>query len=163
MYLGDLAPRREVRELSSVLERLAKTSDLSDPTFAYAYVVDAAKAVIAVYEVHDFDGDGYRSTDRLQDLIRDVLPTSPDRQTSTHVQLPAGPAVRVQEIQSVDAGGFFRKKTVMETVTFAVLPPQVENILVFRMSWTNLVFSEALLELSQTLAESLELSQVKES
>ncbi|MFF1676058.1 hypothetical protein ACFVYG_08500 [Streptomyces sp. NPDC058256] len=161
-YLGASAPRSEVRELSSVLARLAASSELSAPTFAYAYVVDPAKAVTAVYEVHDYDGEGYRSADRLPDLIRDVLPTSPDRRDVVQVDLPAGSGVRVQEIQSVVTGALFKKKTVMETVTYAVLPEQVENILVLRMSWTNLVFSEALLELSQVLAESLELAEVKE-
>ena len=161
-YLGTSAPRGEVRQLSSVLARLAASSVLSDPTFAYAYVVDAAKAVTAVYEVHGYDSEGYGSAERLPDLIRDVLPTSPDRNEVTQIGLPAGPGVRVQEIQSVVTGSIFKKKTMMETVTYAVLPAQAENVLVFRMSWTNLVFSETLLELAQTLAESLELAEVKE-
>ncbi|MEU9243404.1 hypothetical protein [Streptomyces sp. NPDC048385] len=161
-YLGTDAPRSEIRELTSALARVAATADLDDPTFAYAYVIDAAKAVTAVYEVHDYDGDGYRSTDRLPDLLEAVLPTSPERRSVTEVNLPAGPGVRVQELLSVETGSLFKKKTMMETVTYAVLPPQVDNILVLRMSWTNLVFSEALLELAQTLAESLELTEIKE-
>ncbi|WP_128375978.1 hypothetical protein [Streptomyces cavernae] len=162
-YLGSDAPRSETRELSLVLARLAATSELSDPTFAYAYVVDAAKAVTAVYEVHDYAGDGYRAVDRLPDLIRDVLPSTPESQEVTKVTLPAGPGVRIQELQALTTGTLFKKKTLMETVTYAVLPPQVENIIVFRMSWTNLVFGEALLELAQTLAESLELAQIQEA
>ncbi|WP_369246974.1 hypothetical protein [Streptomyces sp. R41] len=161
-YLDTSASRSEVRELSSVLARLAASSELSDPTFAYAYVVDAAKAVTAVYEVHDYDGEGYSSVERLPDLIRDVLPTSPDRRDVTQIDLPAGSGVRVQEIQSVVTGSLLKKKTMLETVTYAVLPTQVANVLVLRMSWTNLVFSEPLLELAQTLAESLELVEVKE-
>ncbi|MET9729155.1 hypothetical protein ABZZ79_00385 [Streptomyces sp. NPDC006458] len=160
-YLDGSTPRREVRGLASVLARVAESAEMSDPTFVYAYVVDAAKAVTAVYEVHDYDGEGYRSVDRLPELLRDVLPTSPDRQGVEQIVLPAGPGVRIQEIQSVDTGGVFRKKTVLETVTYAVVPPQVENILVLRMSWTNLIFSEALLELAETLAQSLELAEVK--
>ncbi|POX57086.1 hypothetical protein C3489_02220 [Streptomyces sp. Ru71] len=161
-YLGPSSPRGQVRELASVLTRLAESSELADPTFAYAYVVDAAKAVTAVYEVHDYDGEGYRTPQRLPDLLRDVLPTSPVRRSTEEVSLPAGPGIRVQELQAVDTGSVFKKKTMVESVTYAVLPPQVENVLVFRMSWTNLVFSEALLELAQTLAESLELAEVKE-
>ncbi|MFG3017010.1 hypothetical protein ACGFZQ_00365 [Streptomyces sp. NPDC048254] len=161
-YLATDAPRGEIRELASVLARVAATADLGDPTFAYAYVIDAAKALTAVYEVHDFDGDGYRSTDSLPDLLEAVLPTSPERRSVTEVNLSAGPGVRVQELLSVETGSLFKKKTMMETVTYALLPPQVDNILVLRMSWTNLVFSEALLELAQTLAESLELAEIKE-
>ncbi|MFD4505052.1 hypothetical protein [Streptomyces sp. NPDC058457] len=161
-YLGADAPRSEVRELASVLARVAATADLGDPTFAYAYVIDAAKALTAVYEVHDYDGDGYRSTNRLPDLLEAVLPTSPERRSVSEVNLPAGPGVRVQELLAVETGSLFKKKTMMETVTYAVIPSQVDNILVFRMSWTNLVFSEALLELAQTLAESLELAETKE-
>ncbi|MFF5143510.1 hypothetical protein ACFY6U_27880 [Streptomyces sp. NPDC013157] len=161
-YLGTDAPRSETRELASVLARVAATADLGDPTFAYAYVIDAAKALTAVYEVHDYDGDGYRSTDRLPELLEAVLPTSPERRSVTEVNLPAGPGVRVQELHSVETGSLFKKKTMMETVTYALLPPQVDNILVFRMSWTNLVFGEALLELAQMLAESLELAEIKE-
>jgi hypothetical protein len=161
-YLGADAPRSELRELSSVLARVSATADLGDPTFAYAYVIDAAKALTAVYEVHDYDGDGYRSAERLPDLLEAVLPTSPERRSVTEVNLPTGPGVRVQELLSVETGSLFRKKTMMETVTYAVLPPQVDNILVLRMSWTNLVFSEALLELARTLAESLELTEVEE-
>ncbi|MEU5598125.1 hypothetical protein [Streptomyces sp. NPDC020298] len=161
-YLGASAHRAEVRELSSALARVAATSGLGDPTFAYAYVVDAAKAVMAVYEVHDYDGEGYQSVDRLPDLLQDVLPSSPDRRSVDQTHLPVGPGVRVQELQSVETWSLFRKKTLMETVTYAVLPPQVDNVLVLRMSWTNLVFSETLLELAQTLAESLELAEVKE-
>ncbi|MFJ9560366.1 hypothetical protein ACIRQQ_10025 [Streptomyces fuscichromogenes] len=161
-YLGPDAPRSEMRELASALARVAATAGLGDPTFAYAYVIDAAKALTAVYEVHDYDGDGYRSPDRLPDLLETVLPTSPERRSVTEVHLPAGPGVRVQELLAVETGSLFKKKTMMETVTYAVVPPQVDNILAFRMSWTNLVFSEALLELAQTLAESLELAEVKE-
>ncbi|MFD8815679.1 hypothetical protein ACFV23_30380 [Streptomyces sp. NPDC059627] len=161
-YLGADAPRSEIRELAAVLARVAETADLGDPTFAYAYVIDAAKALTAVYEVHDYDGDGYRSVDRLPDLLGDVLPTSPERRSVTEVNLPAGHGVRVQELLSVVTGSLFKKKTMMETVTYAVIPPQADNIIVFRMSWTNLVFGEALLELAQTLAESLELAEVKE-
>ncbi|MFF4310578.1 hypothetical protein [Streptomyces sp. NPDC001507] len=161
-HLGAEAPRGELRELASTLARVAETADLGDPTFAYAYVIDAAKALTAVYEVHDYDGDGYRSLDRLSDLLNDVLPTSPERRSVTEVNLPAGHGVRVQELLSVETGSLFKKKTMMETVTYAVIPPQVDNVLVFRMSWTNLVFGEALLELAQTLAESLELAEVKE-
>ncbi|MEW1774809.1 hypothetical protein [Streptomyces sp. NPDC086777] len=161
-HLGADAPRSEIRDLAAVLARVAATADLGDPTFAYAYVIDAAKALTAVYEVHDYDGDGYRSTDRLPDLLQAVLPTSPERRGVTEVNLPAGPGVRVQELLSVETGSVFKKKTMMETATYAVIPPQVDNILVLRMSWTNLVFSEALLELAQTLAESLELTEIKE-
>ncbi|MGW7378641.1 hypothetical protein [Streptomyces sp. NPDC054794] len=161
-YLGVSTPKGEAGRLSSVLERLAETSELSDPTFAYAYVVDAAKAVTAVYEVHDYDADGYRSVDRLADLLRDVLPTFPDRRNVVQVNLPVGPGVRVQEISSVEKGSFLKKKVLMETVTYAALPPQADNVLVLRMSWTNLVFSEALQDLAQTLADSLELVEVKE-
>ncbi|MBO4259100.1 hypothetical protein [Streptomyces griseorubiginosus] len=161
-HLGADAPRSELRALASTLERVAATAELGDPTFAYAYVIDAAKALTAVYEVHDYDGDGYRSLDRLPDLLADVLPSSPERRSVSEVNLPAGPGVRVQELLSVETGSLFRKRTMMETVTYAVLPPQVDNILVFRMSWTNLVFGEALLELSRTLAESLELAEIKE-
>ncbi|MFK0155444.1 hypothetical protein ACIQVL_42775 [Streptomyces sp. NPDC090499] len=161
-HLGADAPRSEIRELAAVLARVAATADLGDPTFAYAYVIDAAKALTAVYEVHDYDGDGYRSTDRLPALLEAVLPTSPERRGVTEVNLPAGPGVRVQELLSVETGSLFKKKTMMETATYAVIPPQVDNILVLRMSWTNLVFSEALLELAQTLAESLELAEIKE-
>ncbi|GGN38646.1 hypothetical protein [Streptomyces fuscichromogenes] len=161
-YLGTDAPRSEMRELASALARVAATADLGAPTFAYAYVIDAAKALTAVYEVHDYDGDGYRSPDRLPGLLETVLPTSPERRSVTEVNLPAGPGVRVQELLAVETGSLFKKKTMMETVTYAVIPPQVDNILAFRMSWTNLVFSEALLELAQTLAESLELTEVKE-
>ncbi|MET9889284.1 hypothetical protein ABZZ47_03545 [Streptomyces sp. NPDC006465] len=161
-YLGATAPRGEQRGLARVLAQLAASSDAGAPTFSYAYVVDAAKAVMAVYEVHDYDSEGYESVDRLPDLIRDVLPTAPERQHVFNVDLPAGPGVRVQEIRSIETGSLFRKKTQLESVTYAVLPPQVDNVLVLRMTWTNLIFSEALLELSQTLAESLELAQVKE-
>ncbi|MEV7386559.1 MULTISPECIES: hypothetical protein [unclassified Streptomyces] len=161
-YLGGDAPRGELRELASSLARVAATAELADPTFAYAYVIDAAKALTAVYEVHDYDGDGYRSTDRLRDLLTDVLPSSPERRSVTEVNLPVGPGVRVQELLSVETGSLFRKKTMTETVTYAVIPPQVDNILVLRMTWTNLVFGEALVELAQTLAESLELAEIKE-
>ncbi|MFE1441007.1 hypothetical protein [Streptomyces sp. NPDC058739] len=161
--LPESAPRREVRGLASVLARVAESAEMTDPTFAYAYVVDPAKAVTAAYELHDYDGDGYRSVDLLPDLLRDVLPGSPDRQRIEQIVLPAGPAVRIQETRSVDTGGAFRKRTVLETVTYAVLPPQVENILVLRMSWTNLVFGDALLELAETLARSLELAAVEEA
>ncbi|MFF4898279.1 hypothetical protein [Streptomyces sp. NPDC001068] len=161
-HLGADAPRGEIRELAAVLARVAATADLGDPTFAYAYVIDAAKALTAVYEVHDYDGEGYRSTDRLPGLLDMVLPSSPERRSMTEVNLPAGPGVRVQELLSVETGSLFKKKTMMETVTYAVLPPQVDNVLAFRMSWTNLVFSEPLLELAQTLAESLELAEAKE-
>jgi len=160
-YLGATAPRAELRGLARVLAQLATSSELSSPTFAYAYVVDAAKAVMAVYEVHDYDDEGYDSVDRLPDLIRDVFPAEPESRHITRVVLPTGPGVRVQEIRSVVAGSLFKKKTQLESVTYAVLPPQVNNVLVLRMTWTNLVFSEALLELSQTLAESLELAEVK--
>lgn len=162
-HLGPDAPRSELRELAAALARVAATPDLGDPTFAYAYVIDAAKALTAVYEVHDYDGDGYRSVERLRDLLGEVLPSFPERRTVTEVQLPAGPGVRVQELLAVETGTLFKKKTMTETVTYAVIPPQVDNVLVFRMTWTNLVFGEALLELAQTLAESLELAEIKES
>ncbi|MFF3405706.1 hypothetical protein ACFYW8_05710 [Streptomyces sp. NPDC002742] len=162
-YLGVAAPRAELRKLATILAQLATSSELGAPTFAYAYVIDAAKAVMAVYEVHDYDSEGYESVDRLPDLLRDVLPTTPDRRHAIHVDLPTGPGLRVQEIQSVVTGSLFKKKTQLESVTYAVLPPQVDNVLVLRVTWTNLIFSEVLLELSQTLAESLELAQVKEA
>ncbi|MBS2538214.1 hypothetical protein KGQ20_36230 [Catenulispora sp. NF23] len=75
---------------------------------------------------------------------------------TTSLELPAGPAVRVRQqfLTQLDEDQVGR---VMETIVYAIRPPETSAAVVLTVSWQALYYGRALTELAEKLAQTVQL------
>ncbi|MEU6608148.1 hypothetical protein ABZ922_24310 [Streptomyces shenzhenensis] len=77
----------------------------------------------------------------------------------THVELPAGPAVRVQAMLQVKRRfGFGRKLT--EFIKYAVFPPGMQSLIVVTVTWEKIALTEQITELADEAAHTMRITSL---
>jgi len=114
--------------------------------------------------IANIDVSGYYSNDpgrpNSLDFYRKLYGTPTERTIGpvevTNLQLPAGPAVRFHQRYWPKPSG----DPVVhewEEVRFAVLPPQLDSVVVLEVAWVEPQFSEALINMADAIAPTLEI------
>jgi len=75
----------------------------------------------------------------------------------TDTQLPAGPAIRFHRRYWPKESGWETTLHQWEDVTYAVHPPQIDSVVVIKVSWVEFQFSEALINMADAIAPTLEI------
>ena len=114
--------------------------------------------------VANIDVFGYYSNDPQRpnslEFYRQVYGT-PDKGTVgpievTDLKLPAGPAIRFHR-RFWPKAGWDPISHQWEEVIYAVLPPQIDTVVVLRVAWAEFKFSEALIAVADAVAPTLEI------
>ncbi len=114
--------------------------------------------------VANIDVFGYYSNDPQRpnslEFYRQVYGT-PDKGTVgpievTDLKLPAGPAIRFHR-RFWPKAGWDPVSHQWEEVIYAVLPPQIDTVVVLRVAWAEFKFSEALIAVADAVAPTLEI------
>ncbi|MEC4016490.1 hypothetical protein [Streptomyces sp. H27-D2] len=150
-------------DLSKEMSRLALEANKSGSVLTGAYYTDTG-VNLANLEIDVYRDEGvYPTPADIQPLLqewKDVEITGePD---VAYLDLPAGPAVRVQAtFRTKGVLGFGRR--LIEIVRFAVCPPTTNNVVVVTVRWEDFEFTEELTELTDGLMPSLTLIPLDEN
>jgi hypothetical protein len=133
------------------------------PALAAAYYTEAGEALA------DLMVDGYGDEGVPRPSAEEVTPMMLQwgnaRVTGepqiTRLELPAGPAVRVQSMLEVKRWlGFGRK--LAEYIRYAVFPPRMKTLVVVTVTWEKIARSEEITALADEALRSMQLNPVSE-
>ncbi|MGW5620102.1 hypothetical protein ACWEWP_04550 [Streptomyces olivaceus] len=160
--VDDLNPMALEIEKSAVFDDMVdRAVDLNDdvPTLAAAYYSEAGEA-LANLVVDSYGDEGVprpgaeEVTPLLLDWANARVAGEPD---ISHLELPAGPAVRVQAMLQVKRMfGFGRKLT--EFARYAVFPQDLQSLVVVTVTWEKLAMTERITELADEAVQTLRLT-----
>ena len=149
-------------EKSSVFDDMVERAvDLNDdvPTLAAAYYTESGEA-LANLMVDSYGDEGVERPTREE--VQPVLlewanaEVTGDPQVA-YLDLPAGPAVRVQAMLQVKRMfGFGRKLT--EFIKYAVFPPGMKSLIVVTVTWEVIARTEELAELADEAVQTLRIT-----
>ncbi|MFJ9001279.1 hypothetical protein ACIRG8_23375 [Streptomyces sp. NPDC102359] len=147
----DLVASRESLEKSLV--SLARNAEKTHAILAAAYFA-VGGANYAAFDVQIFGEDGVvLSLDEVESRLRGHKEIVGEPQAS-RVELPVGPAVRLQAVyQSKGVLGF--GKQLSERVSYAFLVPQTSDVLLATMSWRAMEHSDQLTAAADALMPTL--------
>ncbi|CAL9514306.1 hypothetical protein SUDANB60_03688 [Streptomyces sp. enrichment culture] len=147
----DLVASRE--SLEKNLVSLARNAEKTHAVLAAAYFA-VGGANYAAFDVQIFGEDGVAlSLDAVESRLRGHKAIVGEPQAS-RVELPVGPAVRLQAVyQSKGVLGF--GKQLSEKVSYALLVPQTSDVLVATMSWRAMEHSDQLTAAADALMPTL--------
>ncbi|MFI9470691.1 hypothetical protein ACIHBQ_24890 [Streptomyces sp. NPDC052492] len=147
----DLVASRESLEKSLV--SLARNAEKTHAVLAAAYFA-VGGANYAAFDVQIFGEDGVvLSLDEVESRLRGHKEIVGEPQAS-RVELPVGPAVRLQAVyQSKGVLGF--GKQLSERVSYAFLVPQTSDVLLATMSWRAMEHSDQLTAAADALMPTL--------
>ncbi|MFF8791245.1 hypothetical protein, partial [Streptomyces sp. NPDC015125] len=139
-------------EKSAVFDDMVERAvDLNDdvPTLAAAYYSEAGEA-LANLTVDSYGDEGVPRPDAeeaVQLLLRWGNAEVTGTPGITHLELAAGPAVRIQAMLKVKRMfGFGRR--LAEFVKYAVFPPGMESLVVVTVTWEKIALAEQITELA---------------
>ncbi|WP_432188852.1 hypothetical protein [Streptomyces sp. Tue6028] len=144
--------------IDDMVER-ALSLDEDAPTLAAAYYSDTGKALATLVV------DGYGDEGVARPGVDEVIPALLQWENAdvtgnpeiTHLELPAGPAVRVQSSLRVKRMfGFGRKLT--EFIKYAVFPPALQTLVVVTVEWEETSRSERIAELADEAVRALRIT-----
>ncbi|GAA3496060.1 hypothetical protein GCM10019016_031610 [Streptomyces prasinosporus] len=132
---------------------LARDAERTHAVLAAAYFA-VGGANYAAFDVQIFGEDGVTlSLDEAENRLRGHKEIVGEPQVS-RVDLPAGPAVRLQAVyQSKGILGF--GKRLSESVSYALLVPRTSDILVATTTWRAMEHSDQLIEMADALMPTL--------
>ncbi|MEV5336444.1 hypothetical protein [Streptomyces werraensis] len=147
----DLVASRE--SLEKNLVSLARNAEKTHAVLAAAYFA-VGGANYATFDVQIFGEDGVAlSLDEVESRLRGHKEIVGEPQAS-RVELPVGPAVRLQAVyQSKGVLGF--GKQLSERVSYALLVPQTSDVLLATMSWRAMEHSDQLIAAADALMPTL--------
>ncbi|WP_369261196.1 hypothetical protein [Streptomyces sp. R35] len=129
------------------------------PTLAAAYYSEAGEALANLM----VDGYGDEGVPRpgVEEVIPMILEWDNAEVTGdpeiTHLELAAGPAVRVQAMLKVKRMfGLGRKLT--EFIKYAVFPPDMQSLIVVTVEWEKIALTEQITELADEAVRTLRIS-----
>ncbi|MFF4506638.1 hypothetical protein [Streptomyces sp. NPDC001401] len=129
------------------------------PTLAAAYYSEAGEALT------NLRVDGYGDEGVPRPGADEVIPLILQWENAevagepevTHLELPAGPAVRVQAMLKVKrVFGFGRKLT--EFVKYAVFPPGMQTLIVVTVQWEKIALTEQITELADEAVRTMRIT-----
>jgi hypothetical protein len=132
---------------------LVRDAENTQAVLAAAYFA-VGGANYATFDVQVFGEDGVvLSLNEVENRLRGHKEIMGEPQVS-RVELPAGPAVRLQAMyQSKGLLGFGKRLT--EGISYAVLVPGTSDVLLATMTWKAMEHSEQLTEMADTLMPTL--------
>lgn len=160
--VNDLNPRGLAIETSAPFDdmfRRAVRLNRDMPALAAAYYTEAGEALA------DLMVDGYGDEGVPRPSAEEVTPLMLQwgnaRVTGepqiTRLELPAGPAVRVQSMLKVRRWlGFGRKLT--ECIRYAVFPPDLQTLVVVTVHWEKIARSEEITALADEAVRSMQIN-----
>ncbi|MEU9633551.1 hypothetical protein AB0D80_04080 [Streptomyces tendae] len=149
-------------EKSAVLDDMVERAmDLNDdvPTLAAAYYSEAGEALA------NLTVDSYGDEGVARPGPEEVVPLLLQWRNAevagapqiTHLELPAGPAVRIQAMLRVKRMlGFGRK--LAEFVKYAVFPPGMESLVVVTVIWEKIALTEQITELADEAVRTMRIT-----
>ncbi|MFI6565421.1 hypothetical protein [Streptomyces sp. NPDC050534] len=157
-----LNPRALEIEKSAVLDDMVERAvDLNEdvPTLAAAYYSGAGEA-LANLMVDSYSDEGVPRPG-ADEVIPLLLEWGNAQVTGepriSHLDLAAGPAVRVQATLQVKRMlGFGRKLT--EFIKYAVFPPSMQSLIVVTVTWEKITLTEEITELADEAVRSLRIT-----
>ncbi|NNN35402.1 hypothetical protein HLK59_34540 [Streptomyces sp. S3(2020)] len=149
-------------EKSAVFDDMVERAvDLNDdvPTLAAAYYSEAGEALANL--MVDSYGDEGVPRPGADEVIPLLLEWGNAKVTGapeiTHLELAAGPAVRIQAmLQAKRMLGFGRKLT--EFVKYAVFPPDMQSLIVVTVTWEKIAVTEQIAELADEAVRTMRIT-----
>ncbi|MGC0384329.1 hypothetical protein [Streptomyces sp. SAI-129] len=151
----------EIEKSAVFDDMVARAVDLNDdvPTLAAAYYSEAGEALA------NLTVDSYGDEGVVRPGPEEVVPlllqwgnaevAGPPQ--ITHLELTAGPAVRIQSMLKVKRMlGFGRKLT--EFVKYAVFPPGMESLVVVTVTWEKIALTEQITELADEAVRAMRIT-----
>ncbi|MFL6110895.1 MAG: hypothetical protein ACJ786_06035 [Catenulispora sp.] len=136
----------------------AESRDRGPKIMALAFCPDPRIGELARFEVADLHPSPRWPTLELKQLADffagPIHPAALVAPQVHYTDLPAGPAVRIRQ-QYVTAVGEDRTGRIMETVVYAIRPPETGAAVVLSVAWHALFYGERLMELADRLADSV--------
>ncbi|MFE7974658.1 hypothetical protein [Streptomyces shenzhenensis] len=162
--VNSLNPLAMEIEKSAVFDDMVERAvDLNEdePTLAAGYYSEAGEA-LANLMVDSYGDEGVPrpGADEITPLLLEWAnaEVTGDPQI-THVELPAGPAVRVQAMLQVKRRfGFGRKLT--EFIKYAVFPPGMQSLIVVTVTWEKIALTEQITELADEAARTMRITSL---
>ncbi|OWA09323.1 hypothetical protein B9W62_16390 [Streptomyces sp. CS113] len=149
-------------EKSAVFDDMVERAvDLNDdvPTLAAAYYSEAGEA-LANLTVDSYGDEGVPRPD-ADEAVQLLMQWGNAEVTGTpgvtHLELAAGPAVRIQAMVKVKRMlGFGRRLT--EFVKYAVFPPGMESLVVVTVTWEKIALTERITELADDAVRTMRIT-----
>ncbi|KKD04884.1 hypothetical protein [Streptomyces sp. WM6386] len=149
-------------EKSAVFDDMVERAvDLNDdvPTLAAAYYSEAGEALANL--MVDSYGDEGVPRPGADEVIPLLLEWGNAQVTGapeiTHLELAAGPAVRIQAmLQANRMLGFGRKLT--EFIKYAVFPPDMQSLIVVTVTWEKIAVTERIAELADEAVRTMRIT-----
>ncbi|MCX5332250.1 MULTISPECIES: hypothetical protein [unclassified Streptomyces] len=149
-------------EKSAVFDDMVERAvDLNDdvPTLAAAYYSEAGEALANL--MVDSYGDEGVPRPGADEVIPLLLEWGNAQVTGTpeitHLELTAGPAVRIQAmLQAKRMLGFGRKLT--EFIKYAVFPPDMQSLIVVTVTWEKIAVTEQIAELADEAVRTMRIT-----
>ncbi|MBF8169545.1 MULTISPECIES: hypothetical protein [Streptomyces] len=160
--VDDLNPMALEIEKSAVFDDMVdRAVDLNDdvPTLAAAYYSEAGEALAnLVVDSYGDEGVPRPGAEEVTPLLLDWANARVAGEPGiSHLELPAGPAVRVQAMLQVKRMfGFGRKLT--EFARYAVFPQDLQSLVVVTVTWEKLAMTERITELADEAVQTLRLT-----
>jgi hypothetical protein len=151
-------------EKSSVLDDIAERAvalDDDSPTLAAAYYTERGEA-LACLTVDSYGDEGVERPTREE--VQPVLlewanaEVEGDPQVA-HLDLPAGPAVRVQAMLRVRRV-FGLRRRLTGFIRYAVLPPGMKSLIVVTVTWEAIARTEEIAELAAEAVQTLRITPI---
>jgi hypothetical protein len=149
-------------EKSAVVEDMVERAvDLNEdaPTLAAAYYTEAGESLAnLMVDSYGDEGVARPTPGEVQPLLLEWSNAKVVGESQTeHLELPAGPAVRVQAMLQVKRMfGFGRKLT--EFIRYAVFPPGLQNLIVVTMTWEKIALTEDIAQLADEAVRTLRIT-----
>ncbi|MFH8973029.1 hypothetical protein [Streptomyces sp. NPDC017890] len=149
-------------EKSAVIDDMVERAvDLNDdvPTLAAAYYSGTGEALATL--MVDSYGDEGVPRPGPEEVVPLLLQWGNAEITgaprTTHLELPAGPAVRIQAMLKVKRMlGFGRKLT--EFIKYAVFPPGMESLIVVTVTWEKIALTEQITDLADEAVRTMRIT-----
>ncbi|MGW1717697.1 hypothetical protein [Streptomyces sp. NPDC002156] len=157
-----LSPLALEIEKSAVYDDLVERAvDLNDdiPVLAAAYYTENGEALAnLMVDSYGDEGVARPTREEVQPLLLEWGNAKPKGEPQvTNLELPAGPAVRVQSrLEARRMFGFGRKSA--EFIKFAVFPPGMESLIVVTATWETLARTEEITELVDEAVRTLRIT-----
>jgi len=153
------APEEQVEDFAQMLLGCTAESRARGPKImAMAFCPDPAMGELARIEISDMAPSATWPDLELKQLAEFFAgPIHPHALLQPHVSsrdLPAGPAVRVRQ-QFVTDVNEEHVGRVMQTIVYAIRPPQTPAAVILSVAWQALYYNDKLTEMADRLAETV--------
>jgi hypothetical protein len=158
--LNEHAPEEQLTLLTRQLTSLTYGARARGAMYGLALYPPTVSHLVAILDVKRLVPDRQYSEitfDVLRDLYAKYSADTVGDINETQADLPSGPALRVHR-KRVEAGDSAGQGTLMEGVTLAIRPPEMDDAIVMIMTWTDLQLGERLAEMADAIAKTIKVT-----